>query len=191
MLRKSLLLLAIATLAVVAAPSAIVAPPHADAAFPGENGKIAFTTSIEGRSDADIFTIEPSGSGEASLLGGPAHEREAAWSADGRKIAFTRQELNSVVAEIWTANSDGTGQVRVAEGPGVGSSTWSPHGGEIAFAKDGGIGAVHLATGTIRQITPTGSSDGGPEWSPDGTKVAFSRSTSTAVHIWIVNADGS
>ena len=44
----------------------------------------------------------------------------------------------------------------------------------------------------VLQLTGVaGAKDHHPTWSPDGTKIAFSRTFQGAVHIWIVQADGS
>jgi hypothetical protein len=70
--------LSIAVLAI--ASTAALLPASAEAAFPGQNGKIAFSCPL-------ICTMNPDGTGRTavtSILG-----RDAAWSADGTKIAFT------------------------------------------------------------------------------------------------------
>jgi dipeptidyl aminopeptidase/acylaminoacyl peptidase len=59
----------------------------AQAAYPGENGKIAFE-----RSGA-IWTINPGGSQETQITNGTSqmNDRAPAWSPDGTKVAFERR----------------------------------------------------------------------------------------------------
>src|SRR5215470_19246541 len=57
----------------------------ANAAFPGQNGKIAFQRLV-GR--FAIFTINPDGSELTMLTDTLSNNENPAWSADGSKIAF-------------------------------------------------------------------------------------------------------
>src|SRR5947207_12793348 len=58
----------------------------ANAAFPGQNGKIAFHSDRDG--NFAIFTVNPDGSGLANLTSGFADNELPSWSADGSKIVF-------------------------------------------------------------------------------------------------------
>src|SRR5687767_4582882 len=84
--------------------SAVVVVAPAEAAFPGQNGKIAL---LFGNSETSfgIFTVNPDGSGSMRLTDDGAHpgEMSPAWSADGRKIAFARPSPE--ISEIWTMNA--------------------------------------------------------------------------------------
>jgi len=55
-----------------------------NAAFPGQNGKIAFQSSRFG--NFAIFVVNPDGSGLAALTFGLANDGAPNWSADGSKI---------------------------------------------------------------------------------------------------------
>ncbi len=174
------------------------AAPPARAAFPGENGLIAFAIAGPGQNHTDIYVANSDGTGERLIIGGPDFESEPAWSADGNKIAFRRQGITSATGAVWTANADGSGQVMVASGLGVSAPTWSPAGSEIAFTRQGGIAKVNVASGATTQITTQAGTFGdiAPEWSPDGSKIVFyggrgSTPDETDVTIWVVNADGS
>src|SRR5947208_3212071 len=59
----------------------------ANAAFAGQNGKIAFESSRDGR--AAIFAMGSDGSGLTKLSSGAANDGSPSWSADGSKIVFT------------------------------------------------------------------------------------------------------
>ncbi len=108
------------------------------------NGKIAFSSNIDG--DADIYTMNPDGTGLVNLTNtsqfGTLHETDPKWSPDGTKIAFVfGLPLNSAGATqgfIVVMNADGT------------NPTF------LTLSNTGG------------------GTDAQPEWSPDGTKIAFS-----------------
>lgn len=129
------------------------------AAVIATNGKIAFSSTMDG--DADIYTMNPDGSGLVNLtnsLPGP-HQTEPAWSPDGTKLAFVMGAmLNSAgvtTGFIQVMNADGTNPVY------------------LTLSNTGG--------GTDYQ----------PEWSPDGTKIAFTTRREGDFDIYIMNADGT
>src|SRR2546422_274943 len=99
----------LAALALVA--TGVLAAP-AEAAFPGANGKIAFTSDRDG-SNFNIFKMSASGDANGTiaptqLTTNFGHDGFPAWSPDGSKIAFsTDQDGNN---EIYTMNADGTNQ---------------------------------------------------------------------------------
>ena len=58
------------------------------AAFPGANGKIAFTSDRAG--SADIWAMSPNGGGLVNLTpDSPSDDALPNWRADGRKIVFS------------------------------------------------------------------------------------------------------
>jgi Tol biopolymer transport system component len=164
------------------------------AAFPGANGKIAFTKSSTPASP-DIYTIEPDGRGLTNLTNTPGgsnadFEFEPAWSPDGNMIAFRRY------LDIWVMNADGTGQRQVTQHLGAafteGDShpAWSPDGARIAFARDLNFGdeacgstercgqeifTVRLDGSDLTRITSNMKPDLDPAWSPDGKRIAMTR----------------
>ena len=71
-----------------------------------------------------------------------------------------------------------------------------PHGGQLAFVRDGRIHLIHAdGTGLVRLTD--GPNDANPAWSPDGKRIAFSRVTGRnqwgveVRAIFVVNADGT
>jgi len=81
-------------LAAMVAPVSLLAGPvePAHAAFPGQNGRIAFTSNRDGNSE--IYTMNPDGSDQKRLTfnssSGLDSDGDPTLSPDGKKIAFTR-----------------------------------------------------------------------------------------------------
>lgn len=163
---------------------------RAEAAFPGENGKIAFSRSVAGF--FQVFTVDPDGSGETQLTFGSTHAVGPSWSPDGLQLAFCRN------LGIEVANADGTNarQVATAASCVVGHSTaWSPDGRQIAFrsvvggqpglsvTNVDGSGAIPILSGIVVDTA---------SWSPDGTTIAFGGTRDGERRgIYLVNPDGS
>src|SRR5438093_2771383 len=63
----------------------LVLPAPADAAFPGANGKIAFSGQC---CFTEIEVVNPDGSGRTPLTSNGAESGQPAWPPDGSKVAF-------------------------------------------------------------------------------------------------------
>ncbi|CAN5220700.1 hypothetical protein BH20ACT24_BH20ACT24_17760 [soil metagenome] len=168
---------------------ALDAPVHA--AFPGENGKIAYVRVAAG---ADIFLINPNGTGRRNITASPRRsEFDPAWSADGEKIAFMREDFDEFTFDIWVMNAAGTDQANLTDSPTEDDEqpAWSPDGSRIVFVKRYANGDSDLfalsASGTERQLTSGPQHDFDPAWSPNGRLIAFRRDN----HLSLMNADGS
>ncbi len=191
-------------LAVVAATAlalcllALVAVQPAEAAFPGNNGKIAYHRAF------DFWAKNPSlTSPEGKLLDDAAH---LTYSPDGSRVAYTDDN------DIYIANANGTGTPRnLTRNPLLDwYPSWSHDGTRIVFLRRESDNEFHIWTmntdGTgQRSLTntelpsdnpkfePTGGV-GSPDWSaplpdagaPDG-KIVFTYQG----RLWTMLADGS
>jgi hypothetical protein len=85
----------------VAVGMLLVVDKPAEAAFPGQNGKIAFESARDGNSE--IYTMNPNGQGINPLTNSPATDFQPAWSPNGDKIAFTNRVEGVAEAEFLKA----------------------------------------------------------------------------------------
>ena len=164
----------------------------AEAAFPGVNGKIAFTSDRDG--NEEIYVMNADGSAKTNLSNNAARDDGPAWSARGDKIAFV--SLRDGVTQIYVMNADGSGQTNVSNLTGSDHGpSWSPSGSQIAFAHlDPGQEEVYVvnADGTGHtNLTNDPAQDLNPAWSPDGSKVAFNSDRDGNIEIYVMDADGS
>jgi hypothetical protein len=179
-------------LSVLVLSSSLAVAPIAHAAFPGQNGRIAYvTTSGDHRV---IETVDGRGVDRQPLidLGSGRDAIDPAWSWDGLKIAFAGQESPGGPFVIYTANADGTGspqQVTTEGWPGWVSDTdptWIPTGRIIAFVREFGdhsseIWLVDVVTGSAAGSSLHGLDAREPAWSPDAGRIAFTAREHTCV----------
>ena len=175
---------------ILAALAACSFAPAAGAAFPGQNGAIAFTTYyLDG--NENIYSIEPDGTGLRRLTADTGFDDDAAWSPNGRRIAFASNRAHPATAcegispncdyDIYVMNDDGANVKRLTATPGNDREPyWSPDGRRIVFASTrDDVGAnlyVMNADGTGQtRITNDPGVDSQPAWSPGGTAIAFFR----------------
>lgn len=200
MRKYGLLLASLASAVLLASGVALFALGEpARAAFPGENGKIAFVsdrTTGEGadnpEGDLEIFAVNPDGTGIVQLTSNAVGDGQPAYSADGKRIVFTRD------GDLYVMNADGSGQTQITDLPSVPffhSPTWSPDGSKILFSSsDSGqfgqydVYVINVDGSGLRNLTNTPTTyEFGPSWSPDGTRIAFARNND----VYVMNADGS
>jgi Tol biopolymer transport system component len=99
-----------------------------EAAFPGQNGKIAFASNPDG--NHEIYTMNPNGGGLDRLTNNNAGDFDPAWSPDGNRIAFRSNRDGNL--EIYAINSNGTGVDRLTN-----SCPHSQHHGHLLKEDEG------------------------------------------------------
>lgn len=185
---------------------AIGASQAAGNAFPGANGKIAFTTYAGG---GELYSMNADGTNVLNLTNNVAPDYNAMWSADGTKIAFDTSRDGNF--EIYSMNADGSTPTRLTDDTinGVGddwSPNWSPDGTKLVFYSDRDDQVdpetyeiyTMNANGTNQtRLTNNTINDFGAQWSPDGTKLVFSSGGTASLtddparEIYTMNADGT
>lgn len=185
--------------AVMGAWLSFIEPPPSQAAFPGTNGRIVFT-SLRDDVLGDIYSMNADGSDVIRLTSSAGNDDAAAWSPDGSKIVFnSRRDGNT---EIYVMGADGSNQTRLTNHPADDFlPCWSPDGTKIAFTtdRDGAFSSIYTmnadGSNQMKVGTFASGSEGTQAWSPDGTRFAFTRyigGTSAAqAEIFVMNVDGS
>jgi TolB protein len=127
--------------ATLVAAAALVAPP-AHAAFPGANGRIAYSFNSPNEFEQSmLYAQRPDGTQKSRLSSSPLFFIDGtSWSPDGRKVAY-----DDGCCSIYTVNADGTGETEIDfSGYDDLAPAWSPDGTKIAFESDRGNAAGPL-----------------------------------------------
>jgi Tol biopolymer transport system component len=166
----------------------MVNPQSAKAAFPGQNGRIAFATNRNGLpndpENYDIYTISSTGTGLFQRTSGPARDVEPAYSPNGNRIAFQRRPTPNDTYDIWTVNTTGTPNLtRITNNPADDRDpNWSPDGSRIVFSSNRGGGNEQIwevgSTGTTPEVNPNQVTSAPrdhrrPAYRPDGLRIVF------------------
>lgn len=182
--------------------SLIVVVP-AGATFPGENGRISFSSDRSGR--FQIYSQRPRGGALRQLTDAPGNSIFADWTPDGRHIVFDSDRVTNGCSEqtcnveIFAMDADGDDVRRITRNPGYdGAPSVSPDGQTIAFEsdRDGGaeIYTMSLEGGRVTKLTDNDAFDFGPKWSPDGSHIVFASDRARgegSSDVYVMEADGS
>lgn len=186
--------------AVIAAVAAC-APAGAHAAFPGQPGKLVFSSTADG--DKNIVAAEPvPGSPWQRLTSNPGEDAQATWSPDGTRVAFRARRQGEHYFEIYLVNADGTGERRLTFTPRPSNGalpyssqpSWSPDGAQIVFRsnRDGEPDVwVMQADGTgARQVADDPGDERYPTFSPDGARILFTSTRDGDTDVYTIARDG-
>jgi TolB protein len=172
---------------------ALAAP--AQAAFPGGDGRILFT------SDNRLYTVDPGGGPWTRLVSDETRQAQAAWSPDGARVAFRVGPDGD--SEIWIVNADGTGLHQITDTPNPGGDPryssqpgWSPDGTRIVFRSDrrdnnADVWVMNADGTNVQPLVQTAGDERYPALSPDGTRLVYRTDTDGDPEIYVARADGS
>ncbi|MDQ3631157.1 MAG: hypothetical protein M3417_07815 [Actinomycetota bacterium] len=165
----------------------------AQAAFPGANGRISFS------SQGDLWTVAADGSRLTRLTATPEEEAQSAFSPDGTRIAYRRRPAGGAPFQVYVMEANGADQRRVsASAVNETQPAWSPDGRQLVYRRSipGDPNAEIWAmgadgTGARPLVTSPGADERYPVFSPDGTRLAFTSSRDSQYEIYVSAADGS
>ncbi|MDA0139526.1 PKD domain-containing protein, partial [Solirubrobacter sp. CPCC 204708] len=158
----------------------------AHAAYPGQEGRIAF---VDRANDLRVIKRDGTNSRTLAGIGGGWVPAGIAVSADGRRVAFGQQSYcegcEYQQTRIAVVSADG-GEPAVLYLDDEGSTvvdvqdpTWSPDGSQLIFSaedldSDRALYVIDVAGGAPRKLAISGVVEPHrPKWSPNGDRVAF------------------
>jgi len=94
--------------------------------------------------------------------------------------------------DLWLVNPVDGVQLALTSGAAADvDADWSPDGTQVAFARNGRVTLVDVATGTVGgPLTPANSPAAALDWSPDGSLIAYTFGTGADREIWTVAPEG-
>ncbi len=170
----------------------LTAPAAAHAAFPGENGRIAFTR-VSHDGATDIYSAEPGGIAEIRITEGGQSDN-AAFSPDGTRLAYSSGD------DILIADQYGNDpQLVLSTGQGVGEIDWSPDGTRLVtaltncaeFDCEYDIYVLGVDGSGLTNLTNSIFSELNPAWSPDGSLIAFDSIVAAEEDVYTISPDGT
>lgn len=162
----------------------IWAAPAAHAAFPGNDGLIAFASYPRTSTPyEEIYLVKPSGSGLTRLTDRAGRRQSSVypdWDATGKRIAYQR----TTTADSRVLIIKPSGHLVAAFGDpgcvgGIGMPSWSPNGSIVAYiCFDGAPGdylKTYNLTTSVRKLIASSGVARTPEFSPNGDAIAYAR----------------
>ena len=159
----------------------------AEAAFPGENGKIAFARS------GDIYLANADGTNAQNLTADYGSQANPAFSPDGTRVAYEYGH------GIWVMNADGSAKREITDGSAGTDEdpAWSADGTRIAFSRGGDIWSMNADGSAQRNLTNTpNNQEFDPAYSPQAERIAYTRTgcqvpSGGGTCVYAMNSDGS
>ena len=160
--------------------------PRSEAAFPGQNGRIAFQSNRDG--NWEIYTMRDDGSDQTRLTTSSAYDGQPAISPNGRQIVFVRAPNGSAAATnrfgpLWIMNSDGSNQRQLTDRLSR-NPAFSPDGKRVTFSSISYSGCAFNISweeifvmsaegGTNQKLTSVCDPAFNPSFSPNGNEIYF------------------
>ena len=166
----------------------------AQSAFPGVNGRIAFSSARSG--EPEIYTMNSDGSDQQPLFVDPdLRDGAAKLSADGNRFVFQRYNFFGTV-NLWLIDPDGNNLTQLTFDPGEENNpSWSPDGIAIAFESfqvdHYQIAKINADGSSETELSNNPYNDEFPSWSPNGDLIAFNSDRDGHREIYLMSTDGT
>jgi Tol biopolymer transport system component len=188
--------LAVLVLALAAVAGAAAMPAAASSHHHPMNGQISFTRWDPALHQDVVYTINPDGSHEQSLVTGA---ESGHWAPDGSRLWVI---LDSDGSQRLLNPDNGSYTVLPNPYPDLflPCSVWSPDGSRLAcegFGEAAGTSGVYTVRSSdgsgLAQVSSGGDDDCPGDYSPNGRRIVFLRSSfeTGAVGLFVVDVDGS
>lgn len=143
---------------------------------PGAPGSVVFFSPRNSMSG--IYSMNPDGTDEQLLVGGPGTKSWPDISPNGRYVTYTSNHTGN--NEVYRVDLESGETINLTNSTADDNwARWSPSGKELAFHsnRDGNYNIYIVnADGTgLRALTTSSLLDQWPDWSPDGKKIVFRR----------------
>lgn len=162
---------------------AVLVPATARATFPGESGRIVFSSDRgSAQFQYQLYSMRPDGSGVRRLTDLPGLATVyASVSPDGQRVVFEGDDPNGVRdSELYVVSTSGGASHQLTHNTGLDADpAWSPDGRWIVFCRAASAtGAPDLYVmrsdgSDVRRLTANPASDCQPQWSPGGGWITF------------------
>ena len=185
------------TLVLLAAAVAALSAIPAAARPPGTNGLISFTRFDPALHQDVVYTINPDGSGERSLLVGA---ESGHWSPDGSRIVIGPDCCAERILNPDNGNYTELPTFYPNLGLFLGCNVWSPDSARLACegfgdqpSTDGVYTVRSTDGGNVRRVTSGADDDYPGDYSPNGKRIVFLRSSFDLgpLALYTVKLDGS
>jgi TolB protein len=174
--------------------------PPAEAAFPGTNGRVAFSANLNTGS-WQVYTMNPDGTDVQKIVplpGSQQTDHQIQWAPNGIRLALM-SELSGE-PELYIVRADGSHFHRVFDDPNHVDlfPTWSPDGSKLLFGRSSNrTGNLALFTigpdgSDLTKITGARIDHAGAQYTPDSASIIFDGSGAGVIAaLYRIDADGS
>ena len=150
----------------------VVSVPPASAAWPGQNGRIAFARD-PGTKNLDLWSARSNGADEVQLTDAPSTEFEASQSPTSKRVVYSAFIDTSY--EICRLTNSGDCLQLTDSEPWDRTPAFSSDGEKIVWVRDGELYKMNADGSRKRRLVDLAGTENAPVWSPEGNRIAFHR----------------
>lgn len=159
----------------------------ASAAWPGQNGRIAFTRD-PGTKKLDLWSARSNGANEQLMADAPYTEFEAAQSPTSKRIVYSAFIGGSY--NICRLTFSGDCHQLTDSAPWDRVPAFSPDGKKIVWARGAELYKMNADGSGKRRLVDLPGTENSPVWSPNGDRIAFERFRDGQADIYTMKPNG-